>query len=469
MTDDSRTETAHYLDVRRLWPFGRNVSLFLLSVALGLLAVALAPAEELGKPALYTLFMLVTAISLWVTEAIPPFAVGILIMAFLVFSIGSLRAEDARLDVMQFVNTWSSPVIWLMLSGFFISEGLQRTGLDRALFNFALRSFGGSAPRLLAGLMAMTALASMVMSNTATTAMMVAAVLPCLKESGKGSPLVKDLLLGIPAAASVGGMGTIIGSPPNAITVGALANAGISVDFVHWMLYGIPVAVLLLGTSWWILSRSLVDTVVHIPIVAAPQNPHPAMGRLPRIVMATTLAVTLLLWMTTTLHGIHVAAIGAIPIVTLTVSGIIRAKDVRALSWDSLMLVSGGLSLGLAIEKSGLAQYAAGLLRLESVSPYLVILLLGYITTLVSNVMSNTAAATVLIPIGALITPEHTLEAGLVIGLSASTALLLPVSTPPNAIAFATGCLEQQDFRRLGGFFALFAPALITLWVMLVS
>ncbi|MCS7012443.1 MAG: DASS family sodium-coupled anion symporter [Chloroherpetonaceae bacterium] len=469
MHDDSRTETAHYLDVRRLWPFGRNVTLFLLSVTLGLLAVALVPEGELPKPALYTLFILVTAVALWITEAIPPFAVGILIMAFLVFAIGSLRAEGEQIDVMQFVNTWSSPVIWLMLSGFFISEGLQRTGLDRTLFNFALRSFGGSAPRLLAGLMSVTAVISMIMSNTATTAMMIAAILPLLKESSKSDPLAKDVLLGIPAAAAVGGMGTIIGTPPNAITVGALANVGISINFVQWMLYGLPVAVALLAASWWILSRSLVGKVMHIPAIEPCHHEHPEMARLPKIVMAGTLVLTLLLWMTTTLHGIHVAAIGAIPIVTLTVSGIIRAKDLRALSWDCLMLVSGGLSLGLAIEKSGLAQYAANLLRLESVSPYLVILLLGYITTLVSNVMSNTAAATVLIPIGALITPEYAMQAGIVIGLSASTALLFPVSTPPNAIAFATGYLEQQDFRRLGGFFALCAPVLITLWVMLVS
>ncbi|MFN3394230.1 MAG: anion permease, partial [Candidatus Thermochlorobacter sp.] len=108
-------------------------------------------------------------------------------------------------------------------------------------------------------------------------------------------------------------------------------------------------------------------------------------------------------------------------------------------------------------------------LRLQNVNPYLIILLLGYVTTLVSNVMSNTAAASVLIPVGALLSPEYALQTGMVIGLCASTALLLPVSTPPNAIAFSTGLLEQHDFRRLGGFLALFGPPVITLWVALVT
>jgi sodium-dependent dicarboxylate transporter 2/3/5 len=382
---------------------------------------------------------------------------------------GSLRAEGEPVDVMQYVNTWSSPVIWLMLSGFFISEGLQRTGLGRMLFSAALKCFGCRAPRLLMGIMLMTAVLSSIMSNTATTAMMIAAILPFLQKCQKGNPLATDLLLGIPASAAVGGMITIIGSPPNAITVGMLATNGVNVSFVEWMLYGLPIAVLFLGASWFLLSRSLVNQTIEVTLPEPTNSEHAKLMRAPRLIVGLTLVVTLLLWMTSTLHKIHVAAVGAIPIVVLTMSGIIRAKDLRALPWDSLMLVAGGLSLGLAIEKSGLAQSAASILRLQDTNPYLVILLLGYVTTLVSNVMSNTAATSVLIPVGALIAPDYLLQTGVVIGLCASTALLLPVSTPPNAIAFGTGLLEQQDFSRLGGFFAICAPPVITLWVMLIS
>jgi len=238
---------------------------------------------------------------------------------------------------------------------------------------------------------------------------------------------------------------------------------------LEWMLYGLPIAVLFLGASWFLLSRSLVNQTIEVTLPEPTNSEHAKLMRAPRLIVGLTLVVTLLLWMTSTLHKIHVAAVGAIPIVVLTMSGIIRAKDLRALPWDSLMLVAGGLSLGLAIEKSGLAQSAASILRLQDTNPYLVILLLGYVTTLVSNVMSNTAATSVLIPVGALIAPDYLLQTGVVIGLCASTALLLPVSTPPNAIAFGTGLLEQQDFSRLGGFFAICAPPVITLWVMLIS
>ncbi|MFN3393621.1 MAG: transporter, partial [Candidatus Thermochlorobacter sp.] len=120
MENDSRYAVAQH-SLRQIWPFGRQATLFLLSIAIGFVVVWLAPADQLGKPALYTLFMLAVAVSLWITEAIPPFAVGILIMAYLVFAMGSLKAEGEPVDVMQYVNTWSSPVIWLMLSGFFIS------------------------------------------------------------------------------------------------------------------------------------------------------------------------------------------------------------------------------------------------------------------------------------------------------------------------------------------------------------
>ncbi|MFN3386841.1 MAG: SLC13 family permease [Candidatus Thermochlorobacter sp.] len=468
MENDSRYAVAQHF-LRQIWPFGRQATLFLFSIAIGFVVVWLAPADQLGKPALYTLFMLAVAVSLWITEAIPPFAVGILIMAYLVFAMGSLKAEGEPVDVMQYVNTWSSPVIWLMLSGFFISEGMRRTGLDRVIFSFALKFFGCDAPRLLMGMMLMTAVLSAIMSNTATTAMMIAAILPFLNRAQKENMLSKDLLLGIPAAASLGGMITIIGSPPNAITVGALANNHIHVSFAEWMLYGLPIALIFLAASWFLLSRSLVSQTIAISIPTPSSQEHAKLMRLPRWTVGLTLVVTLLLWMTSTLHKIHVAAVGAIPIVVLTMSGIIRAKDLRALAWDSLMLVAGGLALGLAIEKSGLAQYAASFLRLQNVNPYLIILLLGYVTTLVSNVMSHTAAASVLIPVGALLSPEYALQTGMVIGLCASTALLLPVSTPPNAIAFSTGLLEQHDFRRLGGFLALFGPPVITLWVALVT
>ncbi len=463
MINDSRYAATQYY-LRKVWPLGLKASYFVLALVCGAVAVAIVSPGQLGPQAQYTLFVLVAAVVLWVSEAIPPFATGIFIMAFLVFMMGSIPGSDAA----QYVNTWSSPVIWLMLGGFFISEGMRRTGLDAQLFSLAVKIFGSTAQGLLLGLMIMGMLASMVMSNTATTAMMIGAILPFLKTLERGSPLSKALLIGIPTAAALGGMGTIIGSPPNAITVGVLETSNIRVDFVEWMLYGIPLALTFTFAFWVLLSRSVWDMKVNISL---PKKFEPGkakhLQRAKRIV-AYTLLVTLFLWMTTPVHGIHVAAIGAIPIVALTITGIIRAKDLRRLPWETLMLVAGGLSLGLAIDKSGLAAWAADLMRADALNPWLVILLFGYVTALVSNVMSNTAAVTVLVPVGALVAPDYILPISLVIGLCASTALLLPVSTPPNAIAYSTGLLDQKDFRKFGGYLALLGPPLITLWVAMI-
>ena len=139
-----------------------------------------------------------------------------------------------------YVQTFSSSVIWLMLGGFFLAAAMTKTKLDQALFRFTLKISGTNPRNLLIGLMLTTMVASMLMSNTATTAMVIAAIMPLLMSLGKNSGFAKALLLGIPIAAATGGMGTIIGTPPNAIAAGALENAGITIDFIDWMKYGVP-------------------------------------------------------------------------------------------------------------------------------------------------------------------------------------------------------------------------------------
>ncbi|MDD2169165.1 SLC13 family permease [Glaesserella parasuis] len=157
----------------------------------------------------FTLF----AICLWVTEAIPPFSVGILIIGFLVLIMGRHDAQNA----MKYLQTWSDSVIWLFLGGFFLAEAMKKTALDTLLLKHLLPKFGTDPRYVLWGLMLITALMSMFMSNTATTAMMIATISPIFATLDKKANLSRALLLGIPAAAYIGGMGTIIGSPPNAI------------------------------------------------------------------------------------------------------------------------------------------------------------------------------------------------------------------------------------------------------------
>ena len=163
------------------------------------------------------------------------------------------------------------------------------------------------------------------------------------------------------------------------------------------------------------------------------------------------------------------ASICAVPLVILTVTGVLEGKDIQGLPWDTLLLVAGGLSLGLALEQTGLLNHYADILIAMKLNSMVLIFVFAYLTMLVSNIMSNTAASTVMIPLGMAILPDLKLEVAMVIAISASTAMFLPVSTPPNAIAFSTGLLEQKDFRLAGILVGLLGPLLAILWVLLVS
>ena len=421
----------------------------------------------------YVLFLLFFAVGLWITEAIPPFAVGILIVGFLVFTIGRENTMDAKI----YVQTWSDGVIWLFLGGFFLAEGMKKTQLDLKLLQFTAPRFGNQARYITLGLMLTTAATSMLMSNTATTAMMLATVAPIFLQLGKDNTVSKVLLLGIPAAASIGGMGTIIGSAPNAIAVGALETIGIKVSFIEWMIVGMPVALLLTVLFWKVLliKYKIKGEMLSLDFIQTQdiQAEFTSEDRIRKRIVIIVLAITLLLWLTSQWTNIPVAAVSGIPIVALTMLGIIDADDVRTLPWDTLMLVAGGLSLGLAIQEQGIATYFVDQISTVDLNVYLLLFVFAFLSVLLSNFMSNTAAASILIPVAiSLLSVSQGISPTLlpiVIGLSASCALLLPVSTPPNAIAYSTGMIQQSEFRLGGVFVGLLGPILIIFWTLLIT
>ncbi|MCB0629457.1 MAG: DASS family sodium-coupled anion symporter [Lewinella sp.] len=461
----------------------QRIIYFLLSILIALWITHGLKDDNFTLPQIYVLFLLFFSIGLWVTEAIPPFAVGIMIVGFLVFFLGNpeINHPDGPnyIRVETFVHTWSNSVIWLMLGGFFLAEGMKKTGLDFDVFKFSISRFGDNPRYILLGIMLATACASMVMSNTATTAMMIASVMPLLRELDDDAPFAKSLLLGIPAAAAIGGMGTIIGSPPNAIVVDAInhiQNTTFEIGFLEWMLFGIPISVILIFIFWWILLKKYTPKVGKIDLTVFQQDnssegeePDGRDYRLRKKIVLGVLVVTILLWLTGKIHEIPTAAVSGIPIIVLTMLSIISGEDVRQLPWDTLMLVAGGLSLGLAIQETGLATYFVGELQGVKLEHWMLIIIFAMATIIFSNIMSNTATATILIPVASLWGGSNPLVLPLVIGLCASCALFLPVSTPPNAIAFSTGKLEQADFRLGGITIGLIGPALIILWVLLVA
>lgn len=446
----------------------RNILFFILSLIAAFLLTRLISGPGFTDSQNYVLFLLFFSIGLWLSEAIPPFAVGLFIMAYLYFTLGNARLNAHPVDVARYVQTFSNSIIWLLLGGFLLAEGMTKTGIDVYFFRFALKLSGKVPKNILLGIMLMTMLASMILSNSATTAMVMASVMPLVRKLGKNK-FSQALLVGIPLAASVGGMGTIIGSPPNAIAVGVLENNGISMSFLKWMYFGIPMAVILTLAGWWLLKMLYIKD--NHPIeVELPSQELPVekdMQRKRRIVLIV-LVVSVLLWMTSSFHNITVAAVSVVPIVFLTMTRILTSEDIRKIPWDTLLLVAGGLSLGLGLQDTGLLEHFAKQMLGSGFSSTIMFLAFAYTTMVFSNIMSNTATSTILIPLGIYMMPEHAAQIAVIIGLSASTALLLPVSTPPNAIAYSTGLLKQKEFFPGGLLIGLLGPLLIVLFAMII-
>ena len=378
----------------------RNIIYFVASMIVAFLLTSFIKGPGFTQSQNYVLFLLFFSIGLWVTGAIPPFAVGLFIMAYLFFTLGNALINSAPVNTGKYVQTFSSSIIWLLLGGFFLAEAMTKTGIDVYLFRFALKLSGKIPGNILLGIMLMTMIASMILSNTATTSMVIASVMPLIRNLGKNT-FSKALLLGIPIAASVGGMGTIIGSPTNAIAVGALENNGITVTFLTWMYLGIPLALGLTLVGWWMLKRKYISSNAPIEFELTSGN-EPAGKQLKnhRRIVVVILVVTATLWMTTSIHHLTVSSVAAVPIVFLTMTGILKSEDIRKIPWDTLLLIAGALSLGLALQDTKLLEHFAKHIMGSTSNTIISFFVLAYVTMLFSNIMSHTATATMLIPLG---------------------------------------------------------------------
>lgn len=453
------------LKFKSRWGLNHRSQMVLLSFAIAVIFNYFFAPDALNDAQRSIQFILIMSISLWLTEAVPAYSVGILIIFLCIILISPKTDISAAI----FYQMWSSSIIFLMLGGFFLAEALSITGLDQKLFNYALSIYGTNPKKIILGLMLTTAILSMLMSNTATTAMMIASVTPFIRKFGEKEPFTKAVLIGIPTAAALGGLGTIIGTPPNAIAVAALAQENIPMNFVQWMVFGIPIALVTVILSWYLLIRVYPTKIKAINIekteIIETQQTEELKSK--QKITVSTLAITLLLWLSTPLHGINTALIAAIPMVSFTFLGVLTAPDLKKLPWDTLFLVAGGLALGEAIKLTGLASFYIDKINLNDVNPVWIYIVFGYATVILSNIMSNTATTSLLIPVGIIILPNHILEISLVTGISASFALLLPVSTPPNAIAYSSGFLKQSDFRLCGIAIGLAGPLLTILCLYL--
>jgi sodium-dependent dicarboxylate transporter 2/3/5 len=364
--------------------------------------------------------------------------------------------------------------MWLFLSGLVLASAAARTGLDRRLAERVLRLAGTRPDRVLLAVMAVTFALSLFMSNTATAAMMIALVLALpavrapaadpLPRTADDAPLATALLLGIPVAANIGGMGTLIGTPPNAIAVTALAGTG-HIDFAAWMRYGLPPALGLGLFAWRWLARRHLRGVPPVPVSA--DAPAPFTGR--NLFVAVLFVLTVTAWLTERWHGIPTAVVAVMPIAVLAVSGVIRERDVRALPWDVLMLIAGGLSLGVGVSETGLAEWIVGRLPVAGLPIPTLAILIALVGTALSTFISNTAAATILTPLAVALAGTEARLVAIPLALAMSASMSLPVSTPPNAIAFATERLTRADLRAVGLRFAALTPPVVVGWTWCVE
>jgi len=295
--------------------------------------------------------------------------------------------------------------------------------------------------------MVITAFLSMWLSNTATAAMMLSLIMPMLDRLPAGDPARKGLLLAVPLAANVGGLGTPIGSPPNAIAMQYMRQLDLAPGFLQWMIIGVPGVIGMLAIAWLVL-RVLFKTRGTLAPVAGTSGERGMTGGA-MVVLAGTL-VTVAGWMTGRMHGMATGTVALIPVILFFGTGLLRVTDLRSLSWDVLLLMGGGLSLGQAMSSSGLAAWVIELLPVEGLSVYWLMVVFGSVACLMSCLMSNTATANLIMPIllGLSVTPLSPVLLG--VAFSCSLAMALPISTPPNAMAFGAGELRVADMVKPG-------------------
>lgn len=352
-----------------------------------------------------------------------------------------------------FFSNLAGPIIILFLGGFVLAAIAVKYKMDQALTSVLLKPFGTKPIMILLGLMMVTAILSAFMSNTATTAMMITVVVPIIAGMKQDDPFRIALVLGIPVAANIGGMATPIGTPPNAVVIGALSKSGISIEFGQWMSIAGPVVIIMLFVALMTLYLFFKPQTQEIKLQISGGFSKDARS----LTVYAILALTVILWITESVHGLKSALVAMIPIVGFSSMGVLGKKEIRSLPWEVLWLVGGGIALGTALSVTGLANWLVNQVDWTSLSSFTLLVVFVLLAVGVSNFLSNTVTATLLMPLAISLGAVSPAIAGydmftvsVLIGLGASLAMVLPISTPPNAIAMSTGLVETKHMIRVG-------------------
>lgn len=353
----------------------------------------------------------------------------------------------------DYLGTLANPIIILFLGGFMLAEASVKYNLDKNLTRYLLSPFGSKPRFIILGLMLVTAILSAFMSNTATAAMMVTVILPIIGQLEPGDRFKFGLALSIPIAANIGGITTPIGTPPNAIVIAALTEYGKSISFTDWIIVAAPLVIIMLLFAWWLLLALFPPSTDRFNLdIKGKLNLSPkAIG------LYVIFGATVLLWITENQHGIPSSMVAFLPVAALVTGRVLSKSDIRNLPWDVLWLMAGGISLGIGMDKTGLAVWMISGFDWGAMGYITLILVFGLVAVGMSNFLSNTVTATLLMPLvislhtsGVMGESFNLLITGIIIAVACSLAMALPISTPPNAIAMSTGIIRTKDMAKVG-------------------
>ncbi len=394
------------------------------------------------------LAIVAVAVVLWVSEVIPLYITSLL-ASFLLIVVAGFGAQEI-------FQPYFDPVIVLFLGGFILARGMQKYDLDSYIATALLRRIGTNPYVFILGLMAVTAFLSMWMSNTAAAAIMIPICIVVLRENGilsGTSHFAKGCVLAVAYAATIGGLATIVGSPPNAIAVRFLAENNIErieITFLGWMLQTLPFVVIALLYVWLmvcLLNRPEVDEITL-------SRRESALTREQYLILAV-FGVTVLGWLTTQVTGLASATVALLPILLLYGMGLLDDTDLGKISWGTLLLFGGGLSLGSALMKVKIDVLMAETLAryLLGIPLFLLVVILVFFGILITMIISNTAAAAILVPLMIPVAKTLGLDVramAILFAIGVSLDFMMPVGTPPNAIAYSTGLVRVKEMIKNG-------------------
>ena len=424
---------------------------------------------------------------MWILEVIPTWTTSVVAIVSILLTtsnkgLGFLIAKEnvgALTNYKDIMAAFADPVIMLFLGGFVLAFAATKVGLDVQLAKVMLKPFGTNPKTVLLGVLLVIGIFSMFMSNTATAAMMLTFLTPVLATLPKDGGGRISLALAIPIAANIGGMGTPIGTPPNAIALGALQEAGYAITFAGWMLRMVPYVILMLVIAWVLLMKIYPFKAKSIELKIEGQEVKATPFQ--KYVVWVTFALTIILWVGEQWFKINSNIVAMIPFAVFSATGIMKAKHLEHINWAVLWMVAGGFALGTALNQTGLASTLIKTIPFASWNALVVMLVGGFICYFLSNFISNSASANLVVPILIVVgkamagNPESAESfnalggvPAMIIGVAicASLAMCLPVSTPPNALAHSTGMITTKQMATVG--IVMGAVGLVLGYLMLI-